>query len=247
MTPDCCAAAAPEGPLGVALLLGTGVTMSLGHCLGMCGPLAVAFGVRQHQAGRSRHRLVPPLLVYHAGRLTSYAIIGALVAAVVSMPGVNLDGTRWRAWFSLFAALVLLASAFGIPLLPRITPRPAWLERARALHRRWSLAAGKRGHFGLGVANGVLPCGPVGAIALAAATLGSVWKAAGAMVLFGIGTLPALAIVAWSAGSVAPRAQLAFRRTANVLIVLLAFQLSMRGLAALDVVAHQEVGSWMLW
>ncbi|MBZ0267476.1 sulfite exporter TauE/SafE family protein, partial [bacterium] len=80
-----------------------------------------------------------------------------------------------------------------------------------------------------------------------AAASGGPLTAAGSMVIFGLGTFPALAAVAFGVGSLAPGRQLAFRRTAAALLVLLAFQLSMRGLAAFDVVPHREIASWMLW
>jgi uncharacterized protein len=246
MSPDCCVAL-PAGPLGAALLLGTGLAVSLGHCVGMCGPLAVAFGMQQRSAGRTRWRLAAPLALYHAGRLSSYAVLGAAAGLLGAIPALAAAGRSARGALSLAAAAVLLASAVGLPFLPRATRRWAWVGRLQALHRRLGVAAGRRGRFGLGVANGFLPCGPVGAIALAAAAAGSPLRAAGAMVLFGLGTFPALALVAAGAGSLAPSARIAFRRTASVLLVLLAFQLSMRGLAALDVVAHREIASWMLW
>lgn len=247
MIADCCASAAPSGPVSAALLFGTGLAMSLGHCLGMCGPLAVAFGMQQKSAGCTRAGMFGALGLYHAGRLSAYALIGLLVGLLGRLPGWELAGRDVRGALSLLAAAVLLASAIGLPLLPRVANRWPVVERIRAGHRKLSIAAGKRGRFGLGVANGFLPCGPVGAVALAAAASGGALAAAGSMVLFGLGTFPALAAVAFGVGSLTPGRQLAFRRTAAVLLVLLAFQLSMRGLAAFDVVQHREIASWMLW
>jgi sulfite exporter TauE/SafE len=191
--------------------------------------------------------MVGPLALYHSGRLTSYAVIGFVVGLAGDLPVWNLAEQNVRGGLSLVAAIVLLISAVGIPLLPRVVHRWSWMQRLAAAHRKLSLAAGRRGRFGLGVANGFLPCGPVGAIALAAATSGSALLSAGGLVLFGLGTTPALALVAFGVGAIAPGRQIVFRRVATVLLVLLAFQLSMRGLAAFDVVAHRELASWMLW
>ena len=45
-----------------------------GHCIGMCGPLVVAF---PGQSGRfSAH------LCYHGGRLLTYVVIGAVMGAL---------------------------------------------------------------------------------------------------------------------------------------------------------------------
>ena len=58
--------------------------------------------------------------LYHAGRLSSYALIGWLVGWIGSIPGWELAGRDVRGGLSLAAGAVLLAAAIGLPLLPRV-------------------------------------------------------------------------------------------------------------------------------
>jgi len=52
------------------------------HCLGMCGGISGLFAL--HASVRGLHRQLPMALVYNAGRLASYAILGLAVAAVLA-------------------------------------------------------------------------------------------------------------------------------------------------------------------
>ena len=75
---DCCHPGSAE-PVSLALLFTTGLLMSLGHCIGMCGPIVTAFALAQADAASSRWRLAVPLVVYQAGRVASYALIGVVM------------------------------------------------------------------------------------------------------------------------------------------------------------------------
>ena len=75
---------APDAPLEIVLLFSTGLLISLGHCMGMCGPIVTAFGIAQRARGVAGRRSFPVLLRYHGGRVLSYVIIGALFGLVGS-------------------------------------------------------------------------------------------------------------------------------------------------------------------
>ena len=66
----------------LGLLFMVGLTMSLGHCVGMCGPLQSAIFMRYRGEEPSRLRRIPPLLLYHTGRVISYVAIGVVFALV---------------------------------------------------------------------------------------------------------------------------------------------------------------------
>lgn len=177
--------------LGTALVtaLATGALGSA-HCAAMCGPLVVA--------GSSCGEGTSPraAAAYFAGRLLSYASVGAVLGhvgghALSVLPTGAIEGAA--------AAVVALAMAhrgFALlrgsrPVEPLISLRT---KRARSplltlLGQLWP----RRG-LGLGLATGVLPCGLLlPAWALAAGTASA---PAGALVMaaFSVATLPGLVV-----------------------------------------------------
>ena len=147
------------------------------HCVAMCGGFAATCA--RTPAGAA---------AWHLGRLTTYAVLGAIAA----LAGHALPGPPW---VSAVVSVVLLTWFAGTlaGLLPE--PRLAFPGVGNAMSRLVaSDAPGSRYLFGM--ANGLLPCGLVYAalalpVALGSAPLGSL-----AMVLFGLGTVPALATLA---------------------------------------------------
>lgn len=146
------------------------------HCIGMCGPFVLACGRRPASAG-----------AYHTGRLLTYGTLGALAGAF----GDILPGPSWiPAVISLAVVLWFAAALAGLVAEPKL----AVPGTARVMG--W--AAGQRGvstRFLLGAANGLLPCGLVYAALGIPLASGSPVVGAAAMVLFGLGTVPALVAV----------------------------------------------------
>lgn len=200
---------------GPALLLGlllAGAAGSVVHCAPMCGPFVL--GQVSDRLARipaallcESARLSSALLLpYHAGRLTTYACLGALAAGAGALTGAGgglgvLPGLLLAAAALLFLshALARLATLLRLPRLGRLLPMP---DRAPAgfvcLVR--SLAAGvdrgrPGGRFLLGLALGCLPCGLLYAAVAAAAATGSLAGGALAMLAFGMGTVPGLVVV----------------------------------------------------
>jgi sulfite exporter TauE/SafE len=212
-------------------LLGTG------HCIGMCGPLVVAL---PGQTGRfSAH------LAYHAGRLSTYAIIGALMGAA----GCGLIGlasavggnpmvwiSRVQLGISLLAGLFLLF--FGLSRLGFIV-EPRWLaiampNRMPGWRRLVSRPAGERSNldlFLMGLILGGLPCGLSYAAFTKALSGAQVLSGAAMALIFGLGTLPGLLAVGAGAAVFLNR----FRQQADMLAGLI-----MIGMAATLIVKALE-------
>lgn len=186
------------------------------HCVGMCGGIAaVTCG---GGAGARRTALV------HAGRISAYAVQGALVGAlgalVTSLAPVHAAqlAVRVLAGVALVAAGLHLAGVASL-LGPVERLLAAPLGRARAwLGARSSV--GPLGELGRGFAWGLLPCGLVhGALALALA-MGSPGGGAVTMIVFGLGTVPALVAVSSLARGALALAQRPFvRRAAGLLVI----------------------------
>jgi sulfite exporter TauE/SafE len=139
-----------------------GLSTSL-HCSLMCGPLACAVRARP--------------LTYHASRLVSYTLAGALCGGLGAMVAGFLRGdlARFTPWA---LALVLVFMALG---WEKRLPAPRWLAvffyRLRLRHT-------------LGWFTPLIPCGPLWLMLGVAAVAGSAWTGAGVMGSFAAGTIP---------------------------------------------------------
>jgi sulfite exporter TauE/SafE len=237
-------------PLDAVLLVSTGLVISLGHCVGMCGPLLGAYSMSQREPGRSAWRLLPALLVYHAGRLTGYAIIGLGFGLLGSATRLAGQGRIIQGVLSLVVGVLM--GLLGAGLLGWL-PTQRWVESSRlgqGLAGRLrgllsSRSVGGRALLGLG--NGFLPCGPVYAVAIGTMAAAGPWLGAGAMLLFGAGTLPVLLALGLGAGGLAPLARRRFNRLGAILVIVIGLQLLLRGAAAFGWVPHLKFGEVVIW
>ncbi len=167
------------------------------HCVGMCGGIvgALSFGLPagREAAGRS----LPFLLAYNLGRLSSYAVAGALAGGVTAVAGHLLDIRAWQQ--------ILLGVAGGFLILLGLYLAGWWtvLRRVEAVGSRvWRRIepAGRRllpvRHLWqallLGGLWGWLPCGLVYSVLIWAMAAGSAREGALLLLAFGLGTLPNL-------------------------------------------------------
>lgn len=188
-----------------ALLL-AGLVGGPAHCGPMCGPFVLAQAAdRMARVPAAKlceaHRVRSGLLLpYHAGRLATYGALGAISGAAGGLLPTGNSGAV-APWLTLIAAILFAAQA-----LARIRPRwaamlprpPAFLARSVGLWSR-KLPFGGRGSFAgtflIGVMLGFLPCGMLLAAITAAGASGGAVDGAVAMLAFGAGTVPALAVV----------------------------------------------------
>jgi len=194
------------GGLYAGLLL-AGAAGSVMHCAPMCGPFVL--GQVSDRLARvpaallcERRRLGSALLApYHAGRVITYGLLGALAgtggAALRAAPALD-----WlAAGLLMAAALLFLGHA-----VRRLVPALAWLvpgtDRAPAgwvrLIGRLSARLDRTTRLGglaLGLALGFLPCGFLYAALTAVAATAGPLSGALAMACFGLGTVPSLVAV----------------------------------------------------
>ncbi|MBL8862937.1 MAG: sulfite exporter TauE/SafE family protein [Planctomycetes bacterium] len=244
---DCCSAATSATDL--LQLAAFGLLMSAGHCLGMCGPLVCAASVPAGRASGER-AAVRSAALYHAGRLTSYAAIGLGLGAVGGFLPAAANAALWQALLSLLAAIALLWVALSMLGLVRTASLSCAGGLARRVAGWFGGVRGARGpgaRFGLGAANGLLPCGPVYTVAVAALAAGGAWGGALAMLAFGAGTVPLLFAVAFGARWIGARLRAGLSTAGAGLAVAMSFQLALRGLAALEWVPHARIGEVVLW
>lgn len=178
--------------------------LSSGHCFGMCGGIVGAFSVGRPASatpggigGAGGAGRLSGLLAYNAGRILTYAALGALAGALGATVGGLLPPELARRGARLFAALFLV----GLGLF--LAGRPQFLQPIERLGAhlwrrieplsRGLLRARGRGHaVALGLVWGFLPCGMVYSMLAMASLAGGPGDGALVMLAFGAGTLPAL-------------------------------------------------------
>lgn len=179
--------------VGAVGMFALGAAGSAAHCGPMCGPI-VAGQVADRLACLSARRMTEAhrvrtglLLPYHAGRLTTYAALGAIAGAT----GFSMlrQAESLRGMLLLVAALMLLATAWRVhPAFRATLPLPApLLHLARRLDRTRAPGA-----YMFGMLLGLLPCGLLYAALVSASVTASPLGGAAAMMAFGLGTMPLL-------------------------------------------------------
>lgn len=83
---------------------------------------------------------------------------------------------------------------------------------------------------GIGILNGLLPCGMVYLALAGATTSGSALKGAFFMGVFGVGTIPAMASLAYFGSMLKPSSRLQARKLFPVMIAIMAILLIVRGM-----------------
>ncbi len=164
------------------------------HCIGMCGPLVMALPISQMNPIQK----VLATILYHIGKITTYGLLGV----VVGVFGKQIPFYNVQQHLSIvIGSLMLVYVLWVFYLHPK---RKLGFLKINWLQKPIIAALGKlfkQNNLGsflwIGFLNGLLPCGMI------YLALGSAWANQSAlqsglfMVLFGLGTLPALLMVAF--------------------------------------------------
>lgn len=192
--------AAIEGNGGIlASLFFAGLMGSIHHCTGMCGPFVIAQVKSPSTTGFDRLR-GGALLPYHMGRISTYMMFGAVGAGLSNL----IVGTPIQRGIAValltVAGLLFLASALP-QLKAGVMPR-SFNTLANSIGKYIGIAARPFSHrtgashqYLLGVMLGFLPCTLVMAAVMAVAATGHPATAMFGMMMFGLGTIPALFFV----------------------------------------------------
>jgi sulfite exporter TauE/SafE len=203
-------------------LIALGGILGSTHCLGMCGGFALSLGLGARGPAANLARQ----LVYSAGRIFTYAFLGAAAGfagawfARRSTPLIHA-----QALLSLVAGVLLIAQgASALGLVPVVfRKRGSTTAGAACLAGsfvRPFLASPRWYHvFVAGMLNGFLPCGLVyGYLALASSSASLTYGVL-AMACFGAGTVPLMVLAGLGAAAFPPAARRGLFRLAGVCVL----------------------------
>ena len=94
--------------------MGIGLTTSLGHCIGMCGPLISTFSLAQGRHDSRLRTLLPTLLIYHFGRINSYAMIGLLFGLLATAAQTAGPSNQVRGTLFLISGVLMVVMGLGL-------------------------------------------------------------------------------------------------------------------------------------
>jgi sulfite exporter TauE/SafE len=197
------------------------------HCLGMCGPIALALPLNRS----SKTQALLGALTYNLGRILTYAILGLVFGQI----GRAFSLIGLQRWVSIGAGILLLVYVlFTYFIKIQSNPFPFWtigIGRLKGSLQKQFKKRSLTSLLSIGLLNGLLPCGfvyfaLVGAIGMATAIEG-----AGFMALFGLGTAPLMLAVNLLGNQIGARARRRFNQAIPIVLTVFAVLFIVRGLS----------------
>lgn len=200
----------------------TGLFSSL-HCVGMCGPIALALP----KGNSVLFDFLMGRFLYNAGRIFTYSLLGLLFGIF----GLGLKMAGFQQSVSIGAGIIILAAV----LFSLITKKPfgnngflnffssSFIQKLFASTQKSSL-------FVIGLINGLLPCGFVYIALIGAGVTQHAADGALFMMLFGFGTLPLMFTVSVAGLFVSQKLRNIFSKTTPYLAIIIGILFILRGL-----------------
>ncbi len=172
--------------MGYGILFFIGLLTSL-HCVAMCGGINLSVCIQYKAPGNdSKFAKLKPSLLYNAGRVISYTIVGGIVGGLGSV--ISFSGTA-KGIVAIISGIFMVIMGLNMlnifPALRKLNPRMPKIF-ANKVHEN----KGNRGPLVVGLLNGLMPCGPLQAMQIYALGTGSITAGAVSMLLFSLGTVP---------------------------------------------------------
>ncbi len=186
--------------VGYGMLFVIGLLTSL-HCIAMCGGINLSQCIKAPPSGMnlsqpisqsentpagSKWGQLKPSLLYNAGRVISYTVIGGVVGALGSVIGFSGSAKGFVAIAGGIFMVIIGVNMLGI------FPWLRWIKIGipKFLGNKIHHSAGNHGPFFVGLLNGLMPCGPLQTMQFYALGTGSFFTGALSMFLFSLGTVP---------------------------------------------------------
>ncbi|MDB5274563.1 MAG: hypothetical protein JWO58_2930 [Chitinophagaceae bacterium] len=196
------------------------------HCLGMCGPIAMALPVRTRHVGIKTAKY----LLYNAGRILTYSVLGAIIGLVGK--GFVFAGLQQALSIGAGFAIILSVAVIHYPFEKWMTTNmisPIQYKIKQAFTYYFQHPNGS-GLLVLGLLNGLLPCGMVYAACFGALASGNALSGALFMMAFGVGTVPLMLTASFAGHAMGHQWRQLFNKLSPVLTVAIGALLILRGL-----------------
>jgi sulfite exporter TauE/SafE len=195
------------------------------HCLGMCGHIAMALPMG-HRNNSSR---LWGGAVYNLGRVFTYSFLGLILGLAGDfLISSEIQNTVSVGFGVLIGIYLLLPSKTKASL--KIAPSQSLLVRLRKHMAKFLYLENNSSLFGIGMLNGLLPCGMI-YLALSSSFLaGSAVKGSLFMLSFGLGTFPTMLAAVFFGSFLNQHIRLKLRRLVPIFLFFMAALLIVRGM-----------------
>ena len=179
--------------IDLILILSTAFLGSVGHCIGMCGGIVLAYSTIKIEPASSKVSKTVAHLLYNFGRVFTYTLLGAIFGAIggVATFSNTANGTLLivAGVIMILAGLSLMGKIKFLTLIEHSISSSNFYKKSfqKILHSKSNVS-----FFVLGMLNGLLPCGFVYFFAITAASTASPLYGAIVMFVFGVSTIPAM-------------------------------------------------------
>lgn len=201
-----------------------GITSNL-HCIGMCGPIAMAIPVNR----KSNWSILSGVLQYNFGRILTYALLGAIVGSI----GVTVETFGFLQWLSIIAGVFMILFAWRKWISSKIEAKLPMFGIQSIISKGLGKVITSGSPFKLsllGMLNGLLPCGMVYVALMNALLAGNMLMSANAMIAFGIGTLPSMIAVGFAANRITASMRQKLNKTVPYLLTVVGMLIILRGM-----------------
>lgn len=196
------------------------------HCIGMCGPLALALPLKDD----SLFSKFTGALLYNSGRIVTYSLFGLAAGSI----GQSFSFFGFQQGLSIVAGTLILI----ITVLPKLFPQyfngTQWagnfFQKLRQIFGQLFFKKNQSTLFAIGVLNGLLPCGLVYLAIAGATATGYIITAIVFMAAFGAGTLPVMWSIAFWGNFININIRQRIRKMYPYMMMLMACLLILRGM-----------------
>jgi len=224
--------------IGVFLI---GVSGGFSHCIGMCGGFVLTYSIKVNEndfiQSPTLWQRISPHLLYGSGRILSYILIGDILGLVGNALSAVFAIRHFQGGLSLFAGLIMVFMGLDLAgLIPKMAPDsfPGFNPFKRLVTALFNKV--KRNNIlGLGFILGFIPCGLVYAAGAKAVATGSLLGGMLTMLVFGLGTLPAMVATGLLSGQIPLKLRSKIYKIAALLVVGLGIITLLRGVDALGI------------
>lgn len=196
------------------------------HCIGMCGPIALALPIHKQK----QFQKIASILSYNLGRVLTYAIIGLLFGIV----GKTLFIGKYQQLFSIAIGMLLLLILFVPYFGKKIGSKKNLWSYQLKIQKKLSMLFSREKNilnlFIIGVLNGLLPCGLIYMAVAGALSTGNIQHAILFMFFFGIATIPMMFSIALFGNYVSMSIRHKINKAVPFIIATMAVLLVVRGL-----------------